>query len=68
MTERLYYTDAYRTEFDAAIVSRDDGGRIIYLDRTAFPERQLTRERPYPTFHNTKPLQLSTDNEDITQA
>jgi len=36
MTERLYYTDAYRTEFDASVASRADGGRRVYLDRTAF--------------------------------
>ena len=36
MTERLYYTDAYRTEFDAAVVARDDEGRRVYLDRTLF--------------------------------
>ncbi len=36
MTERLYYTDAYLTEFKAAVVRRDEGGRRIYLDRTAF--------------------------------
>jgi alanyl-tRNA synthetase len=36
MTLRLYYTDAYLREFDAAVVDRSDGGRRIYLDRTAF--------------------------------
>ena len=36
MTERLYYTDSYRTDFDARIVDRADGGQRIYLDRTAF--------------------------------
>jgi alanyl-tRNA synthetase len=36
MTERLYYHDAYLTRFDAAVVGRDDEGRRIYLDRTAF--------------------------------
>ena len=36
MTLRLYYTDAYLREFDAAVVERADGGRRIYLDRTAF--------------------------------
>lgn len=35
-TERLYYTDAYLTEFDGLVVDRADGGRRIYLDRTAF--------------------------------
>jgi alanyl-tRNA synthetase len=36
MTTRLYYTDAYLRDFDAAVVDRGDGGRRIYLDRTAF--------------------------------
>ncbi|MDQ3138706.1 MAG: DHHA1 domain-containing protein [Gemmatimonadota bacterium] len=36
MTERLYYTDAYLTGFDAAVLGRADDGRRIYLDRTAF--------------------------------
>jgi alanyl-tRNA synthetase len=36
MTDRLYYTDAYLTTFDAAVVARADAGRRIYLDRTAF--------------------------------
>ena len=34
MTERLYYTDSYLTEFRARVVER--GGARIYLDRTAF--------------------------------
>ncbi len=36
MTDRLYYTDAYLTAFDAVVVARADGGRRVYLDRTAF--------------------------------
>ena len=36
MTDRLYYTDSYLRDFDAAVVDRADGGRRIYLDRTAF--------------------------------
>jgi alanyl-tRNA synthetase len=36
MTDRLYYTDAYLTTFDATVEARADGGRRIYLDRTAF--------------------------------
>ena len=36
MTLRLYYTDSYLRDFDAAIVERGDAGRRIYLDRTAF--------------------------------
>jgi alanyl-tRNA synthetase len=36
MTTRLYYTDAYVTEFSARIIERAEDGRRIYLDRTAF--------------------------------
>jgi alanyl-tRNA synthetase len=35
-TERLYYTDSYLTTFNAAVVEQTDGGRRVYLDRTAF--------------------------------
>ena len=35
-TTRLYYTDSYLTVFDAAVTDQGDGGRRIYLDRTAF--------------------------------
>jgi alanyl-tRNA synthetase len=36
MTERLYYTDAYRTEFTAQIVDRSEDGLRVYLSETAF--------------------------------
>ncbi|HKO17190.1 MAG TPA: DHHA1 domain-containing protein [Gemmatimonadaceae bacterium] len=36
MTERLYYTDAYLSQFQARVAERADGGRRVYLDRTAF--------------------------------
>lgn len=35
-TERLYYRDCYLSEFDAQVVDRLEGGRRVYLDRTAF--------------------------------
>lgn len=35
-TVRLYYADAYRTEFTARVVDRADDGRRVYLDSTAF--------------------------------
>src|SRR3954463_5629081 len=38
-TERLYYSDSHRLEFDASVVDvseRDDGAIAITLDRTAF--------------------------------
>ncbi|MCS7024648.1 MAG: alanyl-tRNA editing protein [Bryobacteraceae bacterium] len=36
MTDRLYYRDARLREFTAQVVESLDGGRRIYLDRTAF--------------------------------
>jgi alanyl-tRNA synthetase len=36
MTERLYHTDAYLGQFDGMVLDRQDGGRRVYLDRTAF--------------------------------
>ncbi len=36
MTTRLYYADTYLRAFDATIVERAEGGRRIYLDRSAF--------------------------------
>ena len=35
-TERLYCSDSYLREFTATAVDRQDGGRRLYLDRTAF--------------------------------
>ncbi|MEO8138541.1 MAG: alanyl-tRNA editing protein [Gemmatimonadota bacterium] len=35
-TERLYYTDSYLSRFAARVIDRADGGRRVYLDRTAF--------------------------------
>ena len=36
MTNRLYYTDAYRTSFTASVVDRSDDGLRVYLSETAF--------------------------------
>jgi len=36
VTTRLYYRDAYLTEFDAVVLERADDARRVYLDRTAF--------------------------------
>ena len=36
MTERLYYSDSYLSEFRARVVGSDSGGLRVYLDRTAF--------------------------------
>ena len=39
MTERIYYTEPYTTEFDATVLqvtTTDDGRPAAVLDRTAF--------------------------------
>ena len=36
MTDRLYYTDAYLARFQGRVAGSDDGGRRVYLDRSAF--------------------------------
>ena len=36
MTERLYYTDSYLTDFRAGVADQSPDGRRVYLDRTAF--------------------------------
>ena len=36
MTSRLYYSDSYLTTFDGRITGIADGGKRVYLDRSAF--------------------------------
>jgi alanyl-tRNA synthetase len=36
VTQRLYYTDSYLRDFQAAVVDLVEDGRRVYLDRTAF--------------------------------
>ncbi len=36
MSERLYYTDAYRTHFTARVAGRDPSGTRVWLDASAF--------------------------------
>ena len=36
MSERLYYTDSYLRDFRAHVAHTAEGGRVLYLDRTAF--------------------------------
>jgi alanyl-tRNA synthetase len=36
VTQRLYYQDCYLREFRAQVVETAEGGRRVYLDRTAF--------------------------------
>jgi alanyl-tRNA synthetase len=35
-TNRLYYTDAYRTTFAGTVIDRDESGTRVYLSETAF--------------------------------
>lgn len=51
MTERLYYTEPYTTEFDARVlrVDRHEGRRVAVLDRTAF--YPASGGQPFDTGH-----------------
>jgi alanyl-tRNA synthetase len=51
MTERLYYTDAYLTEFDAKVIAVDqvEGRPAAILDRTAF--YPTSGGQPFDTGH-----------------
>jgi alanyl-tRNA synthetase len=49
MTHRLYYTDSYLRDFEAAVVDRTDGGRRVYLDETAF--YPTSGGQPFDTGH-----------------
>jgi alanyl-tRNA synthetase len=49
VTERLYYTDAYLRDFEAAVVGLADEGRRVYLDRTAF--YPTSGGQPFDTGH-----------------
>ena len=49
MTHRLYYTDSYLRDFEAAVIDRSDDSRRIYLDRTAF--YPTSGGQPFDTGH-----------------
>lgn len=49
MTERLYYNDSYLCDFTASVVEKAEGGRRIYLDRTAF--YPTSGGQPFDTGH-----------------
>jgi alanyl-tRNA synthetase len=36
MSQRLYHSDAYLTDFEATVLGRDDSAHRLYLDQTAF--------------------------------
>ncbi len=36
MSDRIYYDDCYAREFRARVAANEDGGKRVYLDRTAF--------------------------------
>jgi alanyl-tRNA synthetase len=52
VTDRLYYTDSYLSEFEAGVTDRREDGRRIYLDRTAF--YPTSGGQPFDTGHLDK--------------
>jgi alanyl-tRNA synthetase len=64
MTERLYYTDSFLTEFDAQVVERLDGGARIVLDRTAFYPTSGGQPHDTGTLNGIPVLAVEEDSED----
>jgi alanyl-tRNA synthetase len=49
VTDRLYYTDSYLSDFEATVVDQREDGRRVYLDRTAF--YPTSGGQPFDTGH-----------------
>jgi alanyl-tRNA synthetase len=54
MTNRIYYTDAYRTEFTATVVGRSDDGLTVYVDETAFYPTSGGQQHDFGTLGGVK--------------
>ena len=65
MTERLYYNDSYQRVFEARIVGAEDGGRRIYLDRTAFYPASGGQPADFGTLNGIRVLDVIDEDERI---
>jgi alanyl-tRNA synthetase len=65
MTERLYYNDSYQRVFEARVVGAEDGGRRIYLDRTAFYPASGGQPADYGTLNGIRVVDAIDEDERI---
>ena len=65
MTERIYYNDSYQRAFEANVVEAAEGGRRIYLDRTAFYPASGGQPCDYGTLNGIRVVDVIEDDERI---
>ena len=65
MTERLYYNDSYERAFEARVIGAEDGGRKIYLDRTAFYPASGGQPGDYGTLNGIRVVEVVDEEERI---
>jgi len=65
MTNRIYYTDAYRAEFSANVVDRSEDGTRVYLDETAFYPTSGGQPHDLGTLGGVRVVDVVDENERI---
>ena len=65
MTNRLYYTDSYRTEFSSAVAERASDGTRVYLDETAFYPTSGGQPHDIGTLGGTRVIDVVDEGERI---
>jgi alanyl-tRNA synthetase len=65
MTNRLYYTDAYRTEFSSAVNERAGDGTRVYLEETAFYPTSGGQPHDIGTLGGTRVIDVVDEGERI---
>ena len=65
MTNRLYYTDSYRTEFSSAVTERASDGTRVYLDETAFYPTSGGQPHDIGTIGGTRVIDVVDEGERI---
>jgi alanyl-tRNA synthetase len=65
MTNRLYYTDSYRTEFSSAVSERTSDGTRVYLDETAFYPTSGGQPHDLGTLGGTRVIDVVDEGERI---
>ena len=65
MTNRLYYTDSYRTEFSSVVSERTSDGTRVYLDETAFYPTSGGQPHDLGTLGGTRVIDVVDEGERI---
>ena len=65
MTNRLYYSDSYRTEFSSAVAERASDGTRVYLEETAFYPTSGGQPHDVGTLGGTRVIDVIDEGERI---